>query len=217
MIEESIDDYYKNVASATNDIYAREGKKIIGIVVGGPGPTKDNFVKSNNLNYQIKVLGVFETGYTDEHTGINELMSKAKELLSEQASMKERTTMERFMGEIARNGLATYGYEKVKAALDADNVAKLIVSEDAELTVVKYRCSNCAHETTKIESGNMRQQKHECGGSMQILSEKDAVGELIQKATDKGVEIAFITTDNQYGQQLLMGFHGVAAMLRYKK
>ncbi len=53
-IEESIDDYYKSVADAVNDVFVKYQGKISGIVVGGPGPTKENFVKSKNLNYQIE-------------------------------------------------------------------------------------------------------------------------------------------------------------------
>ncbi len=116
-IEESIDDYYKKVADSVNEVYFKYQGKTSGIVVGGPGPTKENFVKSKNLNYQIKVLGVFDTGYTDEHTGINELLEKAKEILSEQAAVKEKKVMERFMDEVSRNGLAVYGYEKVEKEL----------------------------------------------------------------------------------------------------
>lgn len=215
-IEESIDDYYKSVADAINNIFEKYQRKISGLVVGGPGPTKDNFVKSKNVNYQIKILGTFDTGYTDEHTGINELLEKAKEILSEQAAVKEMKTMERFLDEIARNGLATYGYENVSKALRNDNAVKLIISEDLELTNVEYKCSSCGSTMSFLEQGNSRHSKHEDGGSLEITGQKDAVEELIEIADSKGVEVVFVSTNSQYGNQLLLGFHGIAVMLKYR-
>lgn len=215
--EESIDDYYKSVGDSVNELQRKYGKKIAGIIVGGPGPAKDNFVKAKTINYQIKVMGVFDTGYTDEHTGIKELLGKAEDLLAQQAAVKERTVMERFMSEVARNGLAVSGYAKVKAELDHDNVAKLIVSEGLELTEVKYKCSNCKEEITVVEEGNFRKLKHECGGSLEVVSQKDVVGDLIELADRKNVDVVFVSMDSEKGNELLLGFHGVAAMLRYKR
>ena len=216
-IEESIDDYYKSVADAVNDVYAKYQHKLSGLVVGGPGPTKENFAKSKNLNYQIKIVGTFDTGYTDEHTGVNELLEKAKDVLSEQAAVKERKIMDRFMDEVSRDGLATYGYYKVKNALLNDNVSRLIISEDADIASVEYKCSSCGQAINSVEEGNMRKTKHEDGGTLEIVSQKDAVGELIEMADKKGIDVVFVSTDSQHGNELLLGFKGIAAMLKYRK
>jgi peptide chain release factor subunit 1 len=216
-IEESIDDYYKSVADGVNDVFTKYQGKVTGLVVGGPGPTKENFVKSKNLNYQIKVIGSFDTGYTDEHTGVKELLEKAKDVLSEQAVVKERRVMERFKDEVSRNGLAVYGYEKVKKEMQSDNVVRLLVSEDLELEAVEYKCSSCGQMVTYIEQGNSRHTKHEDGGTLEIVSQKDAIGELIDMADRKNIDVSFISTDTQYGNELLLGFQGIAAMLKYKR
>lgn len=217
-VEESIDDYYKSVADATNDMYAKYNYKLSGLIVGGPGPTKENFVKSKNLNYQIKVLGTFDTGYVDEHTGVNELLEKAKEILSEQEAVKERRTMEKFMDEVSRSGVATYGYRNVKNALTMDNVSKLIISDEIELTEIEYKCSNCGSAFTFLEQGNSRHAKHdEDGGSLDIIKQKDAIEELIEMADKKNIDVVFISTNSPHGNELLLGFQGVAAMLRYKR
>jgi peptide chain release factor subunit 1 len=215
-IEESIDDYYKSIGDTINGMFQKYEFKLRGLVVGGPGPTKENFVRAKVLNYQIKVLGVFDTGYTDENMGINELLERSRELLSEQAAVQERKVMERFMSEVARNGLATYGYKDVRAALESGNIVKLIVSDDAEITEVRYRCSADGTELMAIEEGKARQAKHNCGGKLDIISEKDVIEELIDMADKLGVETVFVAAESQYGKQLLMGFHGLAAMLKYR-
>ena len=64
-IEESINDYVKRISETINDIFAQNNFKIKGLLVGGPGPAKEGFIKGNTLNYQIKILGTYDTGYTD--------------------------------------------------------------------------------------------------------------------------------------------------------
>jgi peptide chain release factor subunit 1 len=217
VIEAEINDYHNRISDAINELYLKHGKKVTGLIIGGPGPTKETFLKGKSINYQIKVLGMFDTGYTDEHNGVNELLDKAKDLLSQQAVIKERAVMDRFMAEVGRGGLATFGYDKVKAALDGDNVSKLLISEELELTKVVYKCTNCKQEITDIEEGNFRKTKHECGGNLEAISQTDVVDELIQQTETKGVEMVFMSADSTQGQQLMLGFKGIAAMLRYRK
>ena len=216
LIEESIEDYYKRIGDTINELYVKNSFKVKGLIVGGPGPSKENFSKAGVLNYQIKILGVFDTGYTDEVQGIAELLERSKEVLVEQAAIQERKIMERFLSEIARNGLATYGYENVKKALAANNVARLLVSEGAELTEVKYRCTMCGVEETVVETGNERRKRHEDGGNWEIVSQADAVEQLLDVADRLNVEMVFLPEESQYGKQLLLGFGGIAALLRYK-
>ncbi len=215
-ISESINDFYKSVADSINEVFLKHNFKINGLVIGGPGPTKDNFVKSKNLNYQIKIIGVFDTGYTDEHTGINELLEKAKDILAEQEVVKEKKIMDRFLNEVANNGLAIFGYEKVKNMLLNNNVVKLIISEDLELSNIKYKCSSCNEEIDAIEEGNSRQTRHSCGGSLSIEIQTDAIEEIIEIAEKMNIEIIFISAQTSYGREFLLGFHGIAAMLKYK-
>ncbi len=217
LIEESIEDYYKRIGEAVNDLYAKNQFKIKGAIVGGPGPAKENFIRAKTLNYQIKVLGTFDTGYTDETQGINELLEKSREVLEEQEAIQERNVMEKFLGEVARGGLAVSGYDHVKKALESNNVAKMLVSEGLELTVVHYRCTNCRAEMTRIEQGNNRLGKHEDGGNLEIVSQKDAVEELLDLADQMNIEIVFVSDESQYGKELLLGFGGIAALTRYKK
>jgi peptide chain release factor subunit 1 len=217
-IEESIDDYYKTVADVVNAVYAKYNNKLSGLVVGGPGPTKENFVKSKTLNYQVKIIGTFDTGYTDEHTGVKEVLEKAKDVLSEQAAVKESRLMERFLDEVSRNGMATYGLINVKKAMNADNVVKLLVSDEIELTDARYKCTNCGLEFNYVEQGNGKHTKHEeDGGNLDVISQKDAIEQLIEMADNKGIEVVFISVNTQHGNELLLGFQGVAAMLKYKK
>ncbi len=215
VIEESIGEYYTRVSEVVNATFAQNQFKLKGLIVGGPGPTKENFAKSNSLNYQVKILGVYDTGYTDEY-GLNELVEKAADLLKEQEAFQERKVIERFKQEIVRNGLAVYGYENTKRVLENSQASLLILNDELEIHDVKYKCNSCNQIFNAIEIGPERKTKHECGGNLAIVEEHDAVGDLITLADQSGVETAFISSESSYGKEFLFGFSGIGALLRYK-
>lgn len=214
-IEESIDDYYKEISENVNTIFEQNGFKIKGLIVGGPGPAKEGFVKQNTLNYQIKILGMFDTGYTDEY-GLHELLEKAQELLKEEEASKERKVIERFMQERVRNGLAVFGFEDTKKALESRQVSTLIVNEDAEVHRVVYKSSADGRTFERIEYGNQRESKDSAGNKLEVVSESDAIGELLDLADAGGVETVFVSSESSYGKEFAMGYKGIGALLRYK-
>ncbi|MFA5077579.1 MAG: peptide chain release factor aRF-1, partial [Candidatus Micrarchaeia archaeon] len=114
LIEESIEKYYQRVGAAMDDAFLGRVK---GVVIGGPGPTKDFFYKAAPYNYQHKVLGVVDTGYTEEY-GVREAIGKSESLILEQEAIKERVIIERFIKEVINDGLATYGEKEVRAAIE---------------------------------------------------------------------------------------------------
>lgn len=221
-IEESINDYYKRISEIINDHFERNQFKLKGLIIGGPGPAKEGFIKSNALNYQIKNLGMYDTGYTDEY-GLQELVDKASDLLKEQEAARERKVIERFMQERVRNGLAVFSYADTKKALENKQVSTLIVSDELELYDVKYKCSNCNEIFQILELGSHREEKHAqnpkgeaCGGSLTVLEVKDAIEELVDFAMSAGIETVFVSSESSYGKEFLMGYKGVGAILRYK-
>jgi peptide chain release factor subunit 1 len=215
IIEESIGQYYTRVSDIINSTFEASQFKIKGLIVGGPGPTKEGFVKQNSLNYQIKILGTFDTGYTDEY-GLHELVEKSSELLKEQQAVQERKVIERFMQEIVRKELATYGYENTRKALEAKQVSTLIINDSLQLDVVKYKCNACGALIEKLELSGHREPKHDDGGTLEIISVNDAIEELIDLADKSGADTLFVSSESSYGREFLMGFKGIGALLRYR-
>ncbi len=213
--EEDIAAYRSQIGDSVNDIFIQAEFKLKGLIIGGPGPAKEDFAKAGKLNYQVKILGVFDTGYTDE-TGLNELMEKASDLLKEQEAAQERRVLERFMKEISVGALAVYGYEKTRTAMVKNQASTLIINKEVELYLVKYKCSLCNQTIERIERGEERQAKHEDGGSLSVLETKDAIEDLIDMADRNGVETIFVSSESPLGKEFIMGFQGIAALLRYK-
>ena len=215
IVSERVEDYYKRVAEAVNEIYLQNQKEIRGLIVGGPGPAKEDFLKQKNLHYQLKVLGVYDIGYTDE-SGLNELVNKTFDILKEQEAIKEREVMQRFLRELSEGkGKAIYGIKEVEKALRERRVEVLLISEEFDIYKVTYKCKKCGEEFEDFEEGGNRKETHSCGGELEIIKEEDAMDLLIDEALKSGSEIEIISTESQEGKELLFGFGKVGALLRY--
>ncbi|MCX8163405.1 MAG: peptide chain release factor aRF-1 [Candidatus Micrarchaeota archaeon] len=103
LIEEQIEYYYKRIGLAMDKYFVSSSIK--GVIVAGPGPAKDDFLKLAPFNYQIKILGVVDTGYTDEQ-GIREALLKSQDILAEQEYIKEKKIVDQFIKEVVNGKLA---------------------------------------------------------------------------------------------------------------
>ena len=212
--EEGIEWYYKRVGEAMNSFVGL--KNFQGVLVGGPGPVKEDFLKIKPFNYQLKVLGVVDTGYTDEY-GLREVMEKAGDIIAEQAAIKENKLLDRFQKDVIHSGLATYGYDDVKKVLENNQAESLLVSEDLGLKKIVFKCSSCGREEEKIVDGTP--EEFECGchnGKMKVALETDVAEELEDLAEQSGVPVELISQDTAEGAKFKVMFHGIGAFLRYK-
>ncbi|MCW1294002.1 MAG: peptide chain release factor aRF-1 [Candidatus Parvarchaeota archaeon] len=122
-----IRDFYKEIGEAMKDLLSDRG--IAGLIIGGPGPAKDNFVEGGFLPSTFKVLGVRNVGDTDQN-GLDELIEKSKDILVNVRRLEERDYVQKLLGSIAKNDrMSVYGESETKAELEADNVDTLLISE----------------------------------------------------------------------------------------
>ncbi len=213
LIEEETEKYYKKIGEGVDESFLNvQGLK--GVIVGGPGPAKENFLKLKPFNYQIKILGVVDTGYTDEY-GIRELQKNAEEIISEQEAVKEKAAVESFIKEVVKGGLATYGFKEVEETLKIGKASKLIVSEGLILKRVVLECAKCKTKEERIVK-EAADAECSCGGKKRVVEQKDVVDELLELAEKNSVEIEVISTETNEGAQFLKGFYGIGALLRYR-
>lgn len=118
-------DFYKEVAEGVQGMLA-ETK---GILLGGPGPTKEGFFKVLDGKTQKLVIAVKDTGYSDEY-GLKELVDKSEDVFAQTEMVQEKKVLEEFFRRIARGQPVEYGQAGVKRALQAGSVETLIMSED---------------------------------------------------------------------------------------
>jgi len=214
LVEEQIETYYKRVGGAMDKAFL---DRVKGVMVGGPGPTKDNFMKMKPFNYQIKVLGVVDTGYTDEY-GVREVLSKSESILAKQEAVKEKILVDRFIKQTVTEGLATYGVEEVREAIFSKQAEKVLLSEGLEHVTATYKCSSCEAEEKKVYKDKPENSMpcKACDGQMKLKDQELLIDELVELAKENNIEVEIVSTDTTEGAQFLTGFGGVGAFLSYK-
>lgn len=111
-----------------------EMKNLKGIIIGGPGPTKEEYLREGQLPQQLKdkVIAVEDLGYTGDY-GLGELVNKSKDVLAKEAIMEEKQVMEKFFKLLATKPLfVTYGENEVKRALELSAIDTLLISENLD-------------------------------------------------------------------------------------
>jgi peptide chain release factor subunit 1 len=191
-----------------------EVEDLDGILVGGPGSTKDFFVEKGYLHHELtpKVVDLFDTGYTDEY-GLKELVDKAADTLSDVALMVEKKLVQRFMAEIVRSGSkSAYGIDDVVNALNLGAVDTLLISEGLRVDRHKLSCTSCGTMTAQPGPIAVCPSCSTAGVSEVV----DLVRELVDLAEQSSSEVEFISPDSDEGAAFLNTFGGVAAILRYQ-
>ena len=126
---------------AARDFYTRLGehakeaflgkKELKGIIVGGPGPTKSEFVDGNFITNEVKkkIIGIKDLSYTGEF-GLQELVDRSQDLLANEEIAKEKQLMQRFFDYLAKKpGMVSYGIDEVMKQLKNGAVETLLISE----------------------------------------------------------------------------------------
>lgn len=213
---EAIDNFYQEVAGMANDLFVPKRHEMDGVLVGGPSPTKDEFLDGGYLHHELQdlVLGKFDVSYTDE-SGLHDLVDRAADVLAESEVMKDKAEMEEFFEQLHDGQQATYGFDATRENLMMGSVDRLLISEDIRKEVITYDC-NGVEEYKLIEAGAPTP-SYTCddGSQGSAIEREDAIDHLMELASQRGTEVRFISTDFEKGEQLVTAFGGIAGILRY--
>jgi len=217
-------EWFVKCGEAISEIF-RENEDIKGIIVGGPGPTKQYFVDENYLHYEVqdKIIDTFDTGYTDEF-GLRELVSAASETMTNLKISKEKKLMKQFLKEVTKteDSLAVYGENQVRKALEMGVVNILLLSENLRKYRVKLKCSSCDYSEYKTMSEEALEDfnppactKCKQSGTMELEEKTDLIDELSDLAENTGCKVEIISLGSEEGDSLYSAFNGIAGVLRY--
>ncbi len=129
--EEAANEFYKRIAEVANAEFENIGKNLKGILIGGPGPTKNTFADKDHLHSELKkkIIAIEDITYTDEH-GLHELVEKAQDKIAESEMAKEKKILNEFFVMLSTSSnKASYGKDDVLKALEYGAVEKLLLSE----------------------------------------------------------------------------------------
>jgi len=131
--EEAAKEFFKRVADAAQKEFLGK-KNLKGILLGGPGPTKEIFLESGYLNNELKlkVITVQDLSYTGEF-GLRELVEKSRDVLLKEAITEEREIVEKFFKELSKDSkLVAYGKKEVEKALEMSAIDTILISESLD-------------------------------------------------------------------------------------
>ena len=219
LIEQAVHDFFKRVGDKITEVFLSEPLR--GILVGGPGSTKEMFVNGGYLHHELKkkIIDLFDTGYTDEY-GLHELVNKASTTLQQLELYRERKLLNRFFREIKRpdEGMAIYGEKEVREALEHGMVDTLIISDGLREYRIRWKCLQCGKEIVKTVKGTIPELKcPDCGTQMDIIEKKDLIEEYYEISEENGTKVELISDESEEGKIFETAFGGIAALLRYKR
>ncbi len=221
--EMELTDYFNRLADHAKKTFL-EQHPVKGLIVSGPGPTKDEFVKDGYLDYRLQnvIVGTLDTGYAGRE-GVRETIGKSEKLLENVRVVEEKRLVDRFLREVnSDTGLAIYGIQDVLNALKRSAVDTILVNDDVDLMYLKATCRNCGNVTEKFVSrSHIVNEKQalltcpNCGSSEVDIVERDIVDYLADAALDSGANVEVISSKTE-GGAMLKNFGGISAILRYR-
>jgi len=217
LIELAAHEFLKRIGEHMNEAFLSI-PDLKGVIIGGPGHTKEDFVKGDYLHHEVKkkIITTVDTSYTGEF-GIREVIDKSIDVLTEIDVMREKKLVQRFLTElIDEDGLAAYGEDEVRNYLQMGAVEVLLLSEDIRAKRAKYECPSCGYKIDVTVKADEPRPCPKCNDQMKMVDSRDIVDDLVEIAEAAGSEVEIISTETEEGIQLLKAFGGIGAILRYR-
>ena len=175
--QEEIKQFFKKFGEKANKSFLNV-KNLNGILIGGPGPAKEDFYKGDYLSNELKkkVIAVKDISDTGEQ-GIRELVMRSKDILAKEDIILEKNILEKLFKHLAKDdGFSSYGEEEVMQNLKRGAVETLLLSDtlpeekiDTFSEISKEFGTKVMLISTETQEGN---QLKELGGFGAILRYK---------------------------------------------
>ena len=123
-------DHFKKVAEYMKDSFLGN-KNLKGIIIGGPGPTKYDFIDGSYITTEVKnkIIAIKDLSYTGDF-GLRELVEKSDDVLAKEEIITEKKIMSKFFELLAtKPRTVSYGSDEVMKNLKLGAVDTLLLSE----------------------------------------------------------------------------------------
>ncbi len=216
--------YYNRVAETTRE-YFIDIYPIKGLVVSGPGPTKEDFVNGGYLEYRLQnmIMATLDSSYAGRE-GIREAFVKASDILSDFRLVEEKKLVDGLFREInSQSGLGAYGMKETIDMLQNNIVKTLIITDNTNTYRVEGQCKRC--HNTREEIIDMQQvipKKTEfannpcpsCNAMEVEVKSQDIIDYLELMAAKMGTQLEVISGKAEHGINLT-SIGKIGALLRY--
>jgi peptide chain release factor subunit 1 len=216
--------FYNRVAETTRE-YFIDIYPIKGLIISGPGPTKEDFINGNYLEYRLQdmIINTIDASYAGSE-GIREAFAKSGEILGDFRMVEEKKLVEDLFREInSHSGKGSYGLQEIIEYLKNNVVKILIITDDTNLHRVEGKCKRCQHiQEEIIERPLVIPKKTEysnnpcpsCKAMEVEVNEQDIVDYLELLAAKTGTQLEVISGSAEHGN-MLASLGKAGAILRY--
>lgn len=123
--------HYKKVADYAKKEFF-ENQDLKGLLVGGPGHTKNDFIEQLPDSLRRKVIAIKDLSYTGEF-GLQELLQRCEDVLANEDVAKEKKIMQEFFQLLSTNsGKVAYGRGDCMEKLKIGAVETMLISESVD-------------------------------------------------------------------------------------
>ena len=216
--------YFNRLATITRE-YFIDIYPIKGLVISGPGPTKEEFINNNYLEYRLQnmIIATIDASYSGSE-GIREAFAKSSDILSNFRMVEEKQIVEKLFNEINNNtGLGIYGLDDIINHLKNNIVNKIIITDNTELYRIESKCKKCEHiqekivERIKVISTKTELQNSSCPSCQSTdinVFDQDIIDYIAILALKTGTTVEVISGVSEHGT-MLASIGKTGAILRY--
>jgi len=213
--------FFHRVAQHAASAFIERGVNVV--LMGGPGQTKNDFLKGNYLHYELAnmLLDTVDTQSAGE-AGIKETLHKSEALLNNICGPQEQKIMQHLLGELRKpEGLATYGLDAVIEALSKAAVHVIVVTDDTNIVEVILVCKKCGIQKKQLTTKKTQAIQEtlspceKCGATQYEIGERDLVDVLEDLAVQTSASVEVVVSPSEE-KNALRTLGGLAALLRFK-
>ena len=216
--------YFNRLATITRE-YFIDIYPIKGLVISGPGPTKEEFINNNYLEYRLQnmIIATIDASYSGSE-GIREAFAKSSDILSNFRMVEEKQIVEKLFNEINNNtGLGIYGLDDIINHLKNNIVNKIIITDNTELYRIESKCKKCEHiqekivERIKVIPTKTELQNSSCPSCQSTdinVFDQDIIDYIAILALKTGTSVEVISGVSEHGT-MLASIGKIGAILRY--
>jgi len=144
-------EFYRKIADCMKDFFFSL-PRLKGILIGGPIPSKEEFLADGQLNNTLKdkIIATKDLGNTDE-SGLEDLVKLSQDELSKQEIIKEQKILEKFFQRLGKEDKVAYKKEDVDKALKYGAVQTLILSNKLHKSVISELSQKAQSISAEVE------------------------------------------------------------------
>jgi peptide chain release factor subunit 1 len=216
--EEKRHHYVKKVCeTAVANFVTNDRPNVSGLILAGSADFKNNLKSFDLLDPRLLniIIGTFDIAYGGEN-GFTQAIAMAGETLTGVKLVREQKLLQTFYTELAKDsGKYCYSVNDVLAALEMGAVDQLIVWEALPHNRYEIRDKDTGETTVKVFSPEQEERGEHLLDNTEIISKESLLEWISNNYKSFNATLSFVSDKTPESAQLVMGFGGMCAFLRY--